>query len=405
MKRSLPTGVVSDSSCISPAPEIEARARALFDDGSTRAIATASALTVVEGRCDGRAVRAALTNRSFAGGSFGIDESELLTTLLLRSRDDRIPVVLVLDSAGARLDAGLAGLGAFRRLYRAALDVRLAGVPMVALVERDCFGGASMLAMLCPVRGAIDTARIGMSGPGIVAALSGGQDLDSSDRDAVRALFGAPARARADALDCVFDPDTPRRRVLAGLLELAMSKQADPGAQHLKLEQRLRDTGLEPDRLELADAAALFHRGIAVGAAELWQLSHAVLSCRPGDKAELEIDCPGQAASRSDEQLVLSEYVAHLALCLRERSGDGVEIVMRIDGQCAGGIYVALAAGAGRVEATPAARVRVLPSRAVEVVMGKSLPDETLAEALSAGIADRLVSVRRDGNVSVGEQQ
>ncbi len=351
---------------------------------------------MVEGRCKGRALRAALTNRAVAGGSFGIDESEMLTRHLLRTRDDRIPIVLVLDSAGARLDAGLAGLAAFRRLYRAALDVRLAGVSMVAMMERDCFGGASMLAMLCPVRGAIETARLGMSGPGIVAALSGGQDLDASDHEAVRALFGAPARARTGAIDFVFDPDTPRREALATLLDLAMSKQADLCAQHRMLERRLRDTGFESGTLTLPDAAALFQQGKAVGAAELWQLADAILSCRPGQTVNLEIDCPGQAASRSDELLVLSEYVAHLALCLRDRSRQGVEIVSRICGECAGGIYVALAAGAERVEATLAAKVRVLPERAVEIVMGKTLPDETIADALAAGIADRLVPVRRD---------
>ncbi len=388
--------MASDLPRVSAGSEIEARARVLFDGGRAGPLTSVGALTVAEGRCDGRALRVALTNRAVAGGSFGVDESELLTGLLLHSLDDGVPVVLVLDSAGARLDAGLAGLGAFRRLYRAALDARLAGVPMVAMMERDCFGGASMLAMLCPVRGAIETARLGMSGPGIVAALAGPQDLDASDREAVRALFGAPARARTGAIDSVFDTDTPRREALAGLLGLAVNKQVDLAEQHRMLERRLRDAGFEPGTLMLSDAAALFHRGSAVGATELWQLADAILSCQPGASVSLDVDCPGQAATRSDELLVLSEYVAHLALCLRDRSRHGIEVVIRIDGQCAGGIYVALAAGAGRVEATPAATVRVLPARAIAVVLGKTLPDETLADALAAGIADRLVPVRRD---------
>ncbi len=118
-----------------------------------------------------------------------------------------------------------------------------------------------------------------------------------------------------------------------------------------------------------------------------------MLSRQRGETVELEIDCPGQAASRLDEQLVLSEYVVHLALCLRESCHRGVEVIVRIDGESAGGIYVALAAGAERVEATPDARVRVLPEKAIEVVLGKSLPDETLADALAAGIVDRIVPI------------
>jgi len=394
MNRSSPTGVASDAPGESySAVKTEAGYQALFDPGA-RLVETAGALTLVEGRCDGQVLRAALTDRAVAGGSFGVEESEALTKHLLRSHEDGTPFVLILDSAGARLDAGLAGLGAFRRLYRAALDVRLAGVPMAALLERDCFGGASMLAMLCPVRGAIQSARIGMSGPGIVAALSGGQDLDASDREAVRALFGAPSRARVGAIDFLFDSKTPRHEALARLLGLAMSKKAELGAQHQILEQRLREAGIETGTPVLHNVAALFRRGVPVGAAELWQLSDAVLSCQPGEILELEIDCPGQAASSRDESLVLSEYVAHLALCLRERYHRGVEIVMRIEGESAGGIYVALAAGAQRVEATPMANVRVLPARAIEVVLGKSLPDESLADALVAGIADRIVPIR-----------
>ncbi len=196
------------------AVQIEARYQAMLDAGD-RQTQTTGALTLIEGRCNGQQLRAAITNRAVAGGSFGVDESEALTTHLRRSLHDRIPFALILDSGGARLDAGLSGLGAFRRLYRAALEVRLCNVPMVAFLERDCFGGASMLAMLCPVRSAIENARLGMSGPGIVAAFSDGRDLDASDRDAVRALFGANARARTGAIDFLVDPKTPGAKRLS----------------------------------------------------------------------------------------------------------------------------------------------------------------------------------------------
>ena len=177
----------------------------LLDSGNAGQVETAGALSVVEGRCQGRPVRVALSDRSISGGSFGVDECDALSRHLVRSIKDAMPVVLVLDSGGARLDAGLAGLAAFRRLYRTALDLRMTGVPMRALVLRNCFGGASMLAMLCATRGALRTARVGMSGPGIIEALSGKTDLDSSDHAAVQALFGAAARAEIGAIDHVFD--------------------------------------------------------------------------------------------------------------------------------------------------------------------------------------------------------
>ena len=263
---------------------------------------------------------------------------------------------------------------------------------MVALVEGDCFGGASMLAMLCTVRGALHTARIGMSGPAIVEALSGKQDLDASDRAAVRALFGAPARVQTGAIDVMFDAQVTRRDALARLVQDAIDKQTDVRAQHHKLQRRLQDAGIDTGSLSLVDAAAPFRRGVPVGAVEIWQLSDAILSCRPGAVVTLHVDCPGQAASRHDEMLVLSEYVAHLAQCLRDRSSAGVEIIMRIEGEAAGGIYVAFAAGSIRVEATPKATLRVLPAAAIQVVLGKTFPDETLADALATGVVDRVLT-------------
>jgi hypothetical protein len=71
-----------------------------------------------------------------------------------------------------------------------------------------------------------------------------------------------------------------------------------------------------------------------------------------------------------------------------------VEIVTRIEGECSGGIYVALAAGVTRVEAMPAASLRVLPEKAVAVVMGDAPPVETLDDALHTGVVDRLVPER-----------
>lgn len=388
---------MSDSPAAKSIPGISARYEALLDAGSAAGIESVGALRLVEGRCDGRPLRLAMTDRAVAGGSFGVDECDHLSSYFSRSRDDRLPVVLILDSGGARLDSGLAGLAAFRRMYRAALELRLAGVPMAALVERDCFGGASMLAMLCTARGALHSARIGMSGPVIIEALSGKRDLDASDRAAVRALFGAPARAQTGAIDVVFGEQTSSRAALSRLVELAVDKQTGVRVQHSNLKQRLQHAGIDTGAVSLVDAVAPFHRGQAVGAAEIWRLADAVLSCQSGQIAMLRVDCPGQATSRRDELLVLSEYVAHLAHCLRDRCRNGVEIIMRIEGQSAGGIYVALAAGSGRVEAVPQATVRVLPAKAIQVVLGKTLPDETLAEALATGVVDHVLTAQEIG--------
>lgn len=372
----------------------DSRHAAYLDRSSSTFVETAGALTVVEGRCHQQPVRVALTDRSISGGSFGVDECKLLEQSFARCAVDQIPLVLALDSGGARLTAGLAGLGAFRRMYRAALDARRAGVPMVSLVERDCFGGASMLAMLCAARAALSISRIGMSGPVIVEKLAGKQDLDTSDNEAVNRLFGAPARASSGAIDLVYQADMPRRDLVATLLQRAFDSAKNISERHRQLRQRLVDAGEETRLLPVDVAAAVFRRGRPVGAGEIWHLADAVLSLAGADPLTINVDCTGQVASRKEEELVLSEYVVHLACCLRERSAAGHEVVIRICGESAGGIYVALAAGASRVEAEPQAVIRVLPAAAVEAVLSKKTSDETFADALGAGCIDRVVPAR-----------
>jgi len=158
----------------------------------------AGALTAGTGGVGDTAVAIAATDRHIAGGSFGVVESQALSALLQHSRNDGVPVILCLDSAGARLDEGLPALGAFRQLYRHFLDLRLAGVPTLAVLGRDCFGGASMLAAACGQRVYSPVSRLAMSGPAVIQALGGRQELDAEDAGAVTALDGRRG-ARAPA--------------------------------------------------------------------------------------------------------------------------------------------------------------------------------------------------------------
>jgi hypothetical protein len=368
-----------------------ARVMPYIDADSDANVATVGALTVVTARCNEQSVRLILTDPSVAGGSFGVEECELLERVCRHSIADRLPIVLVLDSGGARLTSGLAGLGAFRRMYRAALDARRSAVPMIAVVERNCFGGASMLAMLCPVRAMAKTARIGMSGPAIIEKLSGRNELDATDRDAVNKLFGAVSRTAAGVVEETFDPDASRCQLLPRLLSIAAVDNRDLHARHQQMRRRLLDAGVTASVPDFTEAAAAFNRGRFVGARDIWQLADAVLSAPPEETLIVTVNCPGQAATRQDETLVLSEYVAHLAQCLRERSATAGEIVMRIVGESAGGIFVALAAGATRVEALPQATIRVLPTAAVQVVLSTTTPEETVSDALRAGCVDRII--------------
>jgi len=174
------------------------RIAALLDDDSlsgNQAQAHGSMIAGI-GTIGGREVTLIATDRHVAAGSFGVAEAHELSALMEQSHAAGRPFILCLDSAGARLDEGLAALGAFRQLYRHMLDLRLDGLPLLGLIGRDCFGGASMLAATCEKRVYSKSSRLAMSGPAVIQALGGVTELDATDAAAVTALMGAEARVR-----------------------------------------------------------------------------------------------------------------------------------------------------------------------------------------------------------------
>ena len=408
------------------------RVVALLDPGSFREIAQEArgALTAGTGTVGGATVAIAATDRDIAGGSFGVAESQALSALLQRSRADGAPVILCLDSAGARLDEGLPALGAFRQLYRHFLDLRLAGVSTLALLGRDCFGGASMLAAACGRRVYSAGSRLAMSGPAVIQALSGRQELDAEDAQAITALMGGAARVRLQPTDrlCADRSGDFRQAVLEWMAQRDAEPQLDLRKQHNQLGTRLLERGMAPSPLsnaEPAPPAALLEvvppgfqartiDGVLigrttknspdtffglvsrepVGALALWTLAGACLSAadsRPGEAVMLLLDAPGQAPTLRDERIMLSQYVAHLALVLSHLRVRGHRVTLQVLGEAAGGIYVALAAPATRVVALPGANVQMLPPAAMARVIGRHSAHGDVDDYLRAGVVDTLI--------------
>jgi enoyl-CoA hydratase/carnithine racemase len=367
------------------------RAAVLLGTNGPQTRSVAGSLLISEALIDGRPARVALTDRTQAGGAFGVEESAALQAVMERSIADRVAVALVLDSAGARLDQGLPALAAFRCLFAAALKARLAGVPMIAIVARDCFGGASMLAALCGRRLAMGNARFGLSGPGIIEVLAGKVELDASDRRSVAALFGAQARLSIGVFDeiCADDSQTLRDAFAAALTASALPR-LDLRANHDRLRRRLVDAHVAVSNAR--EPWRGFVNGAAVTARDCWLAAESLLATAVPSDLDISLDSPGQAATRLDESLGLSEYAVHLALCLMRRAAEGGRIRLTITGEAAGAIYVALSAPAVRVFARHAAAVRLLPPGAVARVLGAALPDAQLALALRSGVVDEVLA-------------
>lgn len=405
------------------------RVEGLLDPGSfgrTPSIDLGS-LCAGNGLLGGKPVLIAATDRETAGGSFGVAESHALAELIRQDQSDKRPFILCLDSAGARLDEGLPALGAFRQLYRQVLDLRLAGVPMLALLGRDCFGGASMLAATCGQRVYTMGSRLAMSGPAVIQALGGRNELDASDGQAVNALMGGTARASMESAGRL-NEDT-----LYAFRQAALDWLARPGGrpdlreQHNRLGARLLEHGMAPSPMStVPELPAIFLElvpstfearesdgvmrgrilptapnsyfgfigGGAVGALAAWTLAGECLQfteAHPGDVLTLLLDSPGQAPTFRDERMMLSEYVAHLALVLSSLREAGHRLTLQVLGDAAGGIYVALAAPAVRVVALPGASVQVLPPAAIARVLRRQSAQASIDDYLQSGVIDTLV--------------
>lgn len=401
----------------------------LLDPGSFRSLegpATGS-LRAGFGTLGAKHVAIAATDREVAGGSFGVAEAQALSEMLRQAQAQQMPCVICLDSAGARLDEGLPALGAFRQLYRQVLDLRLAGVPMLALLGRDCFGGASMLATACGSRVYTIASRLAMSGPAVIQALGGRNELDASDSQAVNALMGGTARAAMDAdgrlnedtlyayrqaaIDWMAHPVTAldlreqHNRLGARLLKHDMAPS--PAEASAELPEVMRDLVPETFSAKQIDGVLLgrvqpngpdtyfgFVGGATVGALAAWTLAGECLrsaQSHPGEAIMLMLDSPGQSPTFRDERILLSEYVTHLALVLTSLRQAGHRVTLQVVGEAAGGIYVALAAPAGRVIALPGANVQILPPAAIARVLRRSDMTASIDDYLKSGVIDTLV--------------
>ncbi len=379
-------------------------------------------LTLGKGVLDGRAVRVALVENRIASGSIGKAEVAKLVPLFAVAAREKSPVILYLDSAGARVSEGLEALGAFRRLFREALSARVAGAPIAAVLGRNCFGGASMLAHLAAKRLFGPGTQLAMSGPAILAQTAGADALDEMFRAIVEATIGAGARAKACADNVVWTPgmdlagwlreaiapsggswDTfhQRHEALLGRLGKGLTTRHPEPLRRKELE-RLYAAGYKVTECEgvvtgeaTRDGTPVPLLGLVgtthVGAERAWRFARAAwrLAIESPPRVEVLLDCESHAARLEDEKAVLSEYVVDMGAALGALAARGTHVELTILDRAGGGVYVALAAPATRVSVVFGADIQVLPGAAVASILGANRDAVgDLGEYRKAGVAD-----------------
>src|SRR5580693_8383925 len=166
-----------------------------FDDG----------IVVARGRLDGQEVFVAAQEGRFLGGAFGEVHGAKLVGLLRAARDGAGPggppggpgaVLLLLDTGGVRLQEANAGELAISEIIRAIVEVRSAGIPVLALVggRAGAFGGGGIITACCSRIIVSEHARVSVSGPEVIETNKGVEEFDSKDRALVWRVCGARTR-------------------------------------------------------------------------------------------------------------------------------------------------------------------------------------------------------------------
>ena len=385
-------------------------------------------LTLGRGTIDGQTVYVAVIENRIASGALGVGECDKLASLFKVVATTRVPLVMMIDSAGARVSDGLPALGAFRCMMAAALKAGAVGAPMVCVLGTHCFGGASMLAALCDLRYFNVYTKLAMSGPSILAAAAGTSALDDAFRAIAEVTIGATGRLKLDACHRPFDgkvalPTATHARMRHQMLRerLAAAQLFAKGANESVVRKDL--TAMYPGGYTIHEVNGVL-QGTAQGAAKdgassevavigsidrqpmtaarahalaalVWKMADRSNSTHPPVLClHVLVDCETHSTSLEDEKVMLSLYLIDLAHALFALQRGGTVIHTIVLGKLGGGIYVALAAPSSEVHLVYGTEIQLLPGKAIAAILGNTANVKPeFADYVHAGVAEHELKI------------
>jgi len=229
-----------------------------FDDG----------IVVGRGTLGGSKVLIAAQEGRFMGGAFGEVHGAKLTGLLRAARDiGSVPVLILFDTGGVRLQEANAGELAIAEIMRAVIEAREAGAKVIGLIggRAGCYGGGGLIAGCCSGLVVSEQGRIAVSGPEVIETNRGVEEFDSRDRALVWRTMGGKHRRLLGGAE-VFVDDTGQAFRDAALMLLGQVGGFELSTltnEQARLEARLRDFGGCADAVDIwtaqgiADAATI----------------------------------------------------------------------------------------------------------------------------------------------------
>jgi acetyl-CoA carboxylase carboxyl transferase subunit beta len=127
------------------------------------------ALISASGRLNGRAVNICALELKFIGGSMGAVVGEQITRSIERSLRDRVPLVIVSASGGARMQEGAVSLMQLAKISAALMRLDEGRIPFISVLTDPTTGGVTAsFAMLGDLNIAEPGALIGFAGPRVI---------------------------------------------------------------------------------------------------------------------------------------------------------------------------------------------------------------------------------------------
>ena len=210
------------------------RLRALIDPDTHELITDDddSGMLAATGEIDGCRVVAFCSDPTVMGGAMGVQGCDVVVRAYERAMNDRVPILGIWHSGGARLAEGVLSLDAVGRIFRAMTQAS-GKIPQISIVLGFAAGGAAYGPALTDLVILAPEGRIFVTGPDVVRSVTG------EDVDMLR-LGG---------------PDTHGRR--SGVVHIVADDEADAIGQGRKLTGLLANQAITAETVADVDLASL----------------------------------------------------------------------------------------------------------------------------------------------------
>ncbi|HNV10218.1 MAG TPA: carboxyl transferase domain-containing protein [Propionibacteriaceae bacterium] len=237
------------------------RLAALMDEGTLELISddNGNGMLAGVGMIDGNRVVAFCSDATVMGGAMGVDGCDVVVEAYHRALVDRVPIIGIWHSGGARLAEGVLSLHAVGKIFN--VMTRASGkVPQISIVLGAAAGGAAYGPALTDIVILAPEGRIFVTGPEVVRSVTG-EDVDM-------ARLGGP--------------DVHGRR--SGVVHIAADDEADAMHRGRELVCLLSSQGRVAPEIEDTDLEALLPES-AKRAYDVHPLLDGILD--PGTTSEL----------------------------------------------------------------------------------------------------------------------